>query len=52
MPPAPPLVIGLLTSLPVPDRARRQARPGADTVEQPLTREKLNTLLHRYLGDQ
>lgn len=47
-PPTPPLVIVLLTSLPVSDRARLLALPVADVVEKPLTQEKLTMLLHRH----
>lgn len=48
-PPAPLLVIVLLTAaLSARDRARLHARPVADIVEKPLTKEKLAMLLHRY----
>lgn len=48
VPPAPPLVIVLLTTaeLHARDRAHLQALPVADIVEKPLMKEKLDTLLY------
>ena len=48
-PPAPPLVIVMLTtSLHARDRAQLQTLSIADIVEKPLTKDKLDELLHRH----